>query len=495
MDNQKEAQTNKNPPSKKGSKLLTFLCAALIVVGVGAIAYPFVLIGIENHNKNEVVAQLERELPIHRDESAFVPVDASFIASMPVVDVPIWTTEEVAAANAMLDGTQADLIALRPTPVPSAAPTRTASPTEAPQPGVHVLYEDEPASPVLADGSLLPDGQANQAALLPDTPTVVSPIAGSGSSMDPRQALQLRDAAPVYYEDFERIRQEADALNATLGEFVPEQNERTSFDSPTELTVASIKQQMQSMSGLLSYFRALPSTQEGTITFQSNDGERLVALAEGGAYLAEDIAALNNVVGQMEAMMRYPRAKALLQQGFDQSVRLADETLNVLDFLSQGLASEDVHAYLATRAASLVGETEAAYLLELPKLNLKVGCFPSMTFEQMYKSMRKGTALFPRVGTPNTNTNISMISHRTGSAAFFKDIDKIKIGDPVFLHTRGLGSFQYVVERLILTEEEDWTPMNAAGYPVLTLISCEEYQGVTHGKRIIARCKLVGIAR
>lgn len=495
MNNPKDAHPNQAVPTKKGGKLLTFLCAALIVVGVGAIAYPFVLIGIENHNKNEVVAQLERELTIHRDASAFVPVDAGFIASMPVVDVPLWTTEEVAAANAMLDGTQADLIALRPTPTPSAAPVRTALPSEAPQPGVFVVYEDEPASAVLAHESLPLDAQANQAAALPGMASIISPATGPANSMDPRQLLQLRDAAPVYYEDFQRIRQEAEALGAVLGAFVPETNEKTAYDSPTELTVASIKRQMQSMSGLLSFFCSLPSTSNSTASFQSNEGPRDVSLTDGGAYLAEDIIALNTVVGQMESMMRYPRAKALLQQGFDQSVRLADETLNMLDFLSQGLASDDVHAYLATRAASLVGETEAAYLLELPSLNLKVGCFPSMTFEQMYKSMRKGTALFPRVGTPNTNTNISMISHRTGSAAFFKDIDKVKIGDPVFLHTRGLGSFQYVVERLILTEEEDWAPMYAAGYPVLTLVSCEEYQGISHGKRIIARCKLVGIAR
>ena len=113
----------------------------------------------------------------------------------------------------------------------------------------------------------------------------------------------------------------------------------------------------------------------------------------------------------------------------------------------------------------------------------------------MYASMRKGGAVFPRVGPPNTNTNISVAAHRTGSAAFFFNFDKVQLGDTVFLHTRTLGSFRYVVEDITVINNNDWTKTQAVGYPTLTLLTCE--RGVNGGNtvRFVLRCALRGIAR
>lgn len=570
------------PGTKKGG-LFTVLCAALVVVGIGVIAYPFALIAIEENNKNQVVAQLEKELTIYRDEEDFEPLTDAVIAAMPVVEVPQWTTEEVAAANAMLDGGSAGLIAERPVDTTFQAVTLPPSdsladsPTEPPQAVVRVNYGNELASvqsmrsplttlpdpplddyspeaqpleqfaeqdspaedgvesvpamaqagesfvqgdqaPAKKDGSISPVNAAGLPNIVSPEVTRVDPEQaqpeqhGQGQdepegenpasqntpspTVDPRTVLQLRDAAPVYYEDFARILNQANALAAELVKFTPATDEKRTFDSPTELTIASIRSQINSTGSLLRIFSALPSASGAVAVFQGADGAHEISLAEGSVFLTADLAALEQVVTQLARVQRFPRARnGLMQSAFDQSVELVDQTLNLMDYMAQQLDANDVESYLRSRSASMVGETEAAYLLEIPSLRLKVGCFPNVTFEQMYKTMRKGAALYPRVGTPNTNTNISMICHRTGSAAFFKNIDKIKAGDTVLLHTRGLGSFRYVVERLFEVDEDDWTPMHALGYPSLTLISCEEFGGTSHGKRIMAHCKLVGIAR
>ncbi len=687
MKNPKDTQPKTKKPAGKSGGLFTVLCAALVVVGIGVIAYPFALIAIEEHNKNEVVAQLEKELPIHRAEEDFEMLDEAAIAAMPVVAVPQWTTEEVAAANALLEGDNAELIAERPIdakPQTITMPPTAALPTEAPQPGVRVIYEDDltaidPGQSLIAT---LPDPPLDQAALSssidasagllaaqtgtnaqqsanspqsaavaaqsgtqaaqpdvaiaqsgsplvessasavqpgldlaqtststqsvavqtgtqtaqtststqpvaaqtgtqtaqtststqpaaaqtgtqtaqtststqpvaaqtgtqtpadatssapneqpaeppvqpasqsnmitpvneaglpniispeviepttdPQATQAVNPAGEAQPTVDPRTVFQLRDAAPVYYEDFARILDEANMLAAKMAAFTPRQDEQRKFDSPTELTVGSIKSQVNATTSLLRIFQQLPSVSSAFSAFQGEGGAHSVSLTEGGSYLATDLAALEQVVAQFTRLQRFPRARDLMQEGFDRSVQLADETLNLMDYMAQQLDSADMDTYLRSRSASLVGETEAAYLLELPSLRLKVGCFPNLTFEQMYKTMRKGAALYPRVGTPNTNTNISMICHRTGSAAFFKNIDKLVLGDTVLLHTRGLGSFRYVVVNLFSVDEDNWEPMHDLGYPGLTLISCEEFNGISHGKRIMAHCKLIGIAR
>ncbi len=608
MAKDKRAKTASNAAGKHG-RLLTVACVALVVVGLGVMAYPFVMIAVEEHNKDEIVAQLEQELPIHRAEEEFEPLDEAMLAAMPVVPVPQWTSEEVASANAMLEGNSAELIAQRPlaTPLPTLKPKGTPRPTEAPQPNVEVIY-DEPviapvggqsllaslpdpqtippfvatvpdgraaitaqesrvlgatdedkdegndggeakaiaAEPAPASAAAIGEGQRQVAATVTDgqtaqmqasasqdfagllaageansdealaasapviaLPKIISPAYEPGvtvadtavfaqeplSSADPRTTLQLRDAAPVYYEDFANILSEATEVHDAIAAFTVRGGDEKVYDSPTELTVASIKHQIESVRTLLAISRTMPSASSAVATFQGAGGAHQISLVKGAEYLSEDLSMLNGAMDQLSRVMFYPRAHDLIQNGFDRTAALTDQTLNLLDYMAQSLSQEDINSYLRSRSASMVGETEAVYLLEVPSVGLRVGCFPNTTFEQMYKSMRKGAALFPRVGMPNTNTNISVAGHRNGTAAFFKDMGNVKAGDIVLLHTRGLGSFRYMVERTFFTYEDDWTPLHALGYPSLTLVSCEPFDGVTHGRRIMAHCKLIGIAR
>lgn len=139
-------------------------------------------------------------------------------------------------------------------------------------------------------------------------------------------------------------------------------------------------------------------------------------------------------------------------------------------------------------------EVKRGYLLEIPGIGVKVTCYRSGTFNRMYENMKKGVAFFPRAPEPNTVGNICISGHRTGTRDYFRKLDKLSAGDTVYLHTTHLGSFKYEVLSVYIIERDDWNPTRATDYPALTLISCEASQGVSNGKRIVVRAKLVATA-
>ncbi len=135
-----------------------------------------------------------------------------------------------------------------------------------------------------------------------------------------------------------------------------------------------------------------------------------------------------------------------------------------------------------------------SYLLEIPDIKVKVACYRSGTFNVMYKNMRSGVAMFPRAPEPNTIGNICISGHRTGTRDFFRKLDKLSAGDTIYLHTSHLGSFQYEVTKVFVIEKDDWSVTYGTDYPALTLLSCEAYQGVGNGRRIVVRAKLIAVA-
>ena len=157
-----------------------------------------------------------------------------------------------------------------------------------------------------------------------------------------------------------------------------------------------------------------------------------------------------------------------------------------------GLGEENPDAVIAE--VDQETDVERSYLLEIPDIGVKVTCRRSGTFNRMYANMKKGVAFFPRAPEPNTVGNICISGHRTGTRDYFRKVDKLSAGDTIFLHTTHLGSFKYQVEDVYVIERDDWKPTYATSYPALTIISCEEYQGVSNGKRIVVRAKLVGVA-
>jgi LPXTG-site transpeptidase (sortase) family protein len=135
-----------------------------------------------------------------------------------------------------------------------------------------------------------------------------------------------------------------------------------------------------------------------------------------------------------------------------------------------------------------------SYLLEIPDIGVKVAAYRSGSFNKMYENMRIGAAMFPRAPEPNTVANICISAHRTGTRDYFRNLDKLSVGDTIYLHTSHLGSFEYEVVKVSIIEKNDWSVSGDVGYPALTLLSCQAFGGVSNAQRIMVRAKLVGVA-
>ena len=140
------------------------------------------------------------------------------------------------------------------------------------------------------------------------------------------------------------------------------------------------------------------------------------------------------------------------------------------------------------------GDVKRSYLLEIPDIKLKVTAYRSGSFNKMYQNMRSGAAMFPRAPEPDTSANICISAHRTGTRDYFRNLHKLSAGDVIYLHTSHLGSFKYEVVKVAIIENDDWSVSRDVGYPALTLLSCQAYEGVGNAQRIMVRAKLVGIA-
>ncbi|MEA4948186.1 MAG: sortase [Petrimonas sp.] len=138
---------------------------------------------------------------------------------------------------------------------------------------------------------------------------------------------------------------------------------------------------------------------------------------------------------------------------------------------------------------------KGSYLLEIPAIDLKICVNRCKSFDSIYRCMRSGAAIFPNAPEPNEIGNICMSAHRTGSRDYFCNLDQLAKGDTAYLHYKKNLSYQYQVVNVSIIESDDWSVTGQTLYPALTLLSCQEYQGVSNGRRIMVRAKLVGISK
>ena len=137
---------------------------------------------------------------------------------------------------------------------------------------------------------------------------------------------------------------------------------------------------------------------------------------------------------------------------------------------------------------------EGSYLLEIPAINLKICAIRCSSFTRIYKCMRLGAAIFPDAPQPDEVGNICMSAHRTGSKDYFRNLNKLSMGDTVYLHCAKNVSYQYEIVSISTIEPDDWSVTGQTLNPTLTMLSCQEYQGVSNGRRIMARAELVGVS-
>lgn len=137
---------------------------------------------------------------------------------------------------------------------------------------------------------------------------------------------------------------------------------------------------------------------------------------------------------------------------------------------------------------------EDSYLLEIPAINLKICAIRCSSFTRIYKYMRLGAAIFPDAPEPDEIGNICMSAHRTGSKDYFRNLDELSTGDSVYLHCENNVSYQYKVVSVSTIEPDDWSVTGQTLKPTITMLSCQEYHGVSNGRRIMVRAELVGVS-
>lgn len=133
--------------------------------------------------------------------------------------------------------------------------------------------------------------------------------------------------------------------------------------------------------------------------------------------------------------------------------------------------------------------TQADAILQIDKINLKVSVFNASTLKAMYPNMRKGASFYPKFNEPGKIGNVCIAAHRTGSSDYFLELDELSKGDEIYIHTE-TASYLYVVEYVTTIMPNDWTLLKQTNYAALTLSTCQEYKGVSNGKRLIVRARL-----
>ena len=177
----------------------------------------------------------------------------------------------------------------------------------------------------------------------------------------------------------------------------------------------------------------------------------------------------------------------------DQDLQEAENGGGVLAELGDiGSAGEDYEEFLLEESGT--DEAETAYILEIPAISLKTIARRSKSFADIYAQMRLGAAIFPKAPALDQIGNLCMSAHRTGTRDYFRNLDKLSAGDKVFIHSQTLGSFCYEVEDVGIIAANDWSVTEETDVPVVTLLSCQAYKGVSHGQRIMVRAKLVARA-
>ena len=130
------------------------------------------------------------------------------------------------------------------------------------------------------------------------------------------------------------------------------------------------------------------------------------------------------------------------------------------------------------------------YLMEIPALDLKIAVIRAKSFSDMYRCMRLGAAIFPKAPELNTIGNICISAHRTGSKDYFRHLDNLQTDDIIYLRSTD-SVYQYQIVKIAIIDSDDWSVTGQTLCPTLTLLSCQEYQGISNGQRIMVQATLV----
>lgn len=124
---------------------------------------------------------------------------------------------------------------------------------------------------------------------------------------------------------------------------------------------------------------------------------------------------------------------------------------------------------------------EAKAVLHIKKLDVMT----NLTYGVELENLRKIPGIYPQSGYPDTG-NVSIAAHRD---AWFKDLDKLENGDEIRLYYNG-KVYLYNVDAVFITHSRDWSVIDPADKPALTLTTCHPPGLGAAPYRLIARAYL-----
>ncbi|MFZ5975355.1 MAG: sortase [Bacillota bacterium] len=130
-------------------------------------------------------------------------------------------------------------------------------------------------------------------------------------------------------------------------------------------------------------------------------------------------------------------------------------------------------------------------VIEIPAIELRVGIYHTEYISQMYTYMRYGAGMYPKTAPPGTKGNLCVAAHRTGPSDFFRNLDKLKKGDEIYLYHED-KSYKYAVEFVKVVNKNDWSVVKPLSYAAVTMTTCQAQGGVSNAKRLVVRARMVG---
>lgn len=126
---------------------------------------------------------------------------------------------------------------------------------------------------------------------------------------------------------------------------------------------------------------------------------------------------------------------------------------------------------------------EQAIRIQIPALNVDAPIVQGDGWEQL----KKGVGQHIGTANPGESGNVVLSAHNDIFGEIFRDLDQLKNGDQVIIHTNQ-RSYSYIVSGNKIVEPTQVEVMEATSQPKLTLISCYPY--LVDNQRIVVTARL-----
>jgi len=138
--------------------------------------------------------------------------------------------------------------------------------------------------------------------------------------------------------------------------------------------------------------------------------------------------------------------------------KVAVETIQVGD--NQELSVDDVVEQIIIIDDDMIG------VLTIPDILLE-----NAPIKESTELSTLATAIGHFTNTSIYNGNVGLASHNGGDGDYFKDLNKLKVGNEIYYQTR-FGVKRYLVKTIKTIDEDDWSYLEETKDNRITLITC-----------------------